>query len=313
MSHNHHHHHHHLPSNGHNDRINKAFIAGITLNLLFVLVELGAGIYYDSMALVSDAGHNFVDVLSLLLALLSLKMSKIKKREKLTYGYRKTTILASLINSVILFIATGIIIKEAIERFYHPVPVEGNAMVIVAAAGIVINSVTAYLFLKDKDKDINIKAAYLHLVADALVSLGVVISGVVIIFTGWYIIDTVISIIIVIVILMSTWSVFKDSFKLTIDGVPPGIDINKIIDCITSVEGVAEVHHVHVWALSTTENALTAHVVVSDRLDMNQVAKLKEVIKQKLQECGIHHSTLEFEIYNENCKDLKNTDHDQER
>ena len=309
----HDHHHHHLPSNGDSDSINKAFIAGITLNLLFVLVELGAGIYYDSMALVSDAGHNFVDVISLLLALLSLKMSKIRKREKLTYGYRKTTILASLINSVILFIAIGVIIKEAIERFYHPVPVEGNAIVIVATIGIVINSITAYLFLKDKDKDINVKAAYLHLVADALVSLGVVVSGLVIIFTGWYFIDTIISVIIVIVIFLSTWSLFKDSFNLTIDGVPHGIEIHKIIDCITSVEGVSEVHHVHIWALSTTENALTAHVVISDSLDMNQVAKLKDVIKQKLRECGIHHSTLEFEIYNENCKDLKNTDYDKER
>jgi len=305
MAHEHHHHHDHLHLNGYSGDINKAFIIGIALNLLFVLVETGAGIYYDSMALVSDAGHNFVDVVSLLLALLSLKMSKIKKRDKLTYGYRKTTILASLINSVILFVAIGIIIKETIERFFNPVPVEGGAIVVVAAIGLVINSVTAYLFLKDKEKDINVKAAYLHLVADALVSLGVVISGLVIMFTGWYIIDTVISIIIVIVIFMSTWSLFKDSFNLTIDGVPRGIDINKIVECITSVEGVSEVHHIHVWALSTTENALTAHIVINDNLDMDKVAQLKNKIKQKLLDCGIHHSTLEFEIYKENCKDLK--------
>ncbi len=300
-------HHENVHSHSHNiqlTNINRAFIIGIILNSLFVIIEFVSGIYYDSMALVSDAGHNLVDVISLLLALLAFRMSKIQSTNRLTYGYRKTTILASLANSVLLFIAIGFIIKETIERFISPVHVEGKAVAIVAAIGILINAFTAYLFLKDKEKDINIKGAYLHMAADALVSLGVVISGGIIFYTGWYIIDTIISVIIILVIFISTWQLFKDSINLSIDGVPKGINTSDIIKTIKELAKVEDVHHMHIWAISTTENSLTAHIVINNNVDMTQLAELKENIKHKLLHMNINHVTLEFETKDEECHDL---------
>lgn len=301
MSHQHHDHsHHHIePTN-----INRAFIIGIVLNSIFVIIEFIAGIYYDSMALVSDAGHNLVDVISLILALVAFKMATISANNKLTYGYRKTTILASLTNSVILFIAIGMIIKETIDRFVEPLIVDGKVIIIVATIGIFINAFTAYLFLKDKEKDINIKGAYLHLAIDALVSLGVVISGIIIMYTDWYIIDTIISIVIVVIIFVSTWQLFKDSINLAIDGVPKGIDVDKIKSEIRNISKVKELHHIHVWGISTTENALTAHIVIDKELNLSDLAYLKEEIKHKLEHNNISHSTLEFEIEDEHCEDL---------
>jgi len=292
------------------DNINRAFIFGIVLNSLFVIIEFGSGLYYDSIALISDAGHNLVDVISLILALMAFKMSKFHSNNKLTYGYRKTTILASLTNSVILFIAIGFIIKETIERFINPVEVQGKAIVIVAAIGIIINTLTAYLFLKDKEKDINIKGAYIHLAADALVSLGVVISGIVIIYTDWFIIDTIISIVIVVVIFLSTWHLFKDSINLAIDGVPKAIDIIAIQNETKNIDKVIDMHHLHIWGMSTTENALTAHIVIDNDLSLQELADLKEKIKHKLLHHNISHATLEFETEEEGCKDLgENEDH----
>ena len=284
--------------------INRAFLIGIILNSLFVIIEFVSGLYYDSMALVSDAGHNLVDVISLILALLAFRMSKIQSTNRLTYGYRKTTILASLANSVLLFIAIGFIIKETVERFITPVHVEGKAVVIVATIGILINAFTAYLFLKDKEEDINIKGAYLHMAADALVSLGVVISGFIILYTGWYMVDTIISIVIIIVIFVSTWQLFKDSINLAIDGVPKGINTGDILKAVKEIEKVQDVHHLHIWAISTTENSLTAHIVINKNMDMKQLAELKEKIKHKLLHMNINHVTLEFETRDEDCHDL---------
>jgi len=303
------HHHEHSASHSHSHNVqitsvNRAFIIGIVLNTLFVILEFASGLYYDSMALVSDAGHNLVDVISLVLALMAFRMSKIQSTNNLTYGYRKTTILASLANSVLLFIAIGVIIKEAIERISNPVQVEGRAVIIIAAIGIFINAITAYLFLKDKDKDINIKGAYLHMAADALVSLGVVISGFVILYTGWFIVDTIISLIIVLVIFFSTWQLFKDSINLSLDGVPKDIDIDEIIEDIKSISNVNDVHHLHVWGISTTENALTAHIVTDEDINMKELAHLKAKIKHKLEHLKIDHATLEFETKSENCHDL---------
>ncbi len=284
--------------------INRAFVIGIILNSLFVIIEFASGIYYDSMALVSDAGHNMVDVISLILALMAFKMSKIQSTGSLTYGYRKTTILASLVNSVLLFITVGIIIKESIERFINPVHIDGRSVIIVATIGIFINALTAYLFLKDKDKDINIKGAYLHMAADALVSLGVVISGIVILYTDWYILDTIISVVIVLVIFFSTWQLFKDSINLVIDGVPKEVDVDKINKKIKSIEKIIDIHHLHIWGLSTTENALTAHIVIDDNVNLKELAYIKEKIKHKLQHLNIDHATLEFETKSEKCHDL---------
>jgi len=194
--------------------INRAFIIGIVINLLFVVIEFGAGFYYNSLSLISDAGHNLSDVAALALALLAFRLAKVKANDKFTYGYRKSTILVSLINSVVLFVAIGGIIWESISRLHNSVEIQGVSISIVAAIGIVINAVSAFLFFKEKDNDLNVKGAYLHLMADAAVSLGVVISGVLISLFHIYWLDMVMSLIIVIVIFYSTWNLFKDSLSL---------------------------------------------------------------------------------------------------
>lgn len=284
-------------------KVNNAFIIGIVLNLLFVAIEFIAGWYNNSMALISDAGHNLVDVFSLVLALLAFRMARVKSTDQMTYGYSKTTILASLVNAVILFVAVGGIGWETFQRLIEPQEIQGEITIVVASIGIVINAITAFLFYRDKDHDLNIKGAYLHLMADALVSLGVVVAGVIIVFSGWYIVDTIMSFIIIIVIFLSTWSLFKDSFILSIDGVPKGIDIQEIIDKVKVLDGVIDFHHVHVWAISTTINALTAHVVVSENLQMDEVVELKNRIKKQIENMDISHITLEVETEEEHCSD----------
>lgn len=284
--HHHDHHHHEITS------LNKAFIIGISLNLAFVVAEFVSGFWYNSLGLLSDAGHNLGDVASLVLAMLAFRLAKVHPTDSYTYGYKKSTVLVSLLNAVILLVAVGIIIAESITKLLHPQPVEGDAIAWVAGIGVVINAVTAWLFMKDKDKDLNVKGAYLHMAADALVSIGVVVSGIVIAHTGWYIIDPVIGLIIAIVIIISTWGLLRDSLRLSLDGVPAGTDIGKVEEVIHTVEGVKRVHHLHIWAISTTETALTAHISIDNIDDMERI---KQEIKQELQKVGVQHATLEFE------------------
>ena len=293
-------HHHHAPKIS---NLNRAFIIGIAINLLYVFIEFGAGLYYDSLALISDAGHNLTDVASLALALLAFRLAKVKSNDKFTYGYRKSTILVSLINSVVLFITIGGILWESFSRLNNPVVVEGLPISVVAGIGIVINAVSAFLFFKDKDSDLNVKGAYLHLMADAAVSLGVVISGVLIFFFHLYWLDLVMSLVIVLVIFYSTWNLFKDSLSLTLDGVPKGIQLDDVISEIKEVEGVLDVHHLHVWAISTSQNAMTAHILIPQNTGMEQQNLIKKKIKQELEHVNIHHATLEFETEDENCVD----------
>ena len=284
--HHHDHHHHEITS------LNKAFIIGITLNLAFVVAEFAAGFWYNSLGLLSDAGHNLGDVASLVLAMLAFRLAKVHPTASYTYGYKKSTVLVSLLNAVILLVAVGIIIAESITKLLHPRPVEGDAIAWVAGIGVVINAVTAWLFMKDKDKALNVKGAYLHMAADALVSVGVVISGIVIAHTGWYIIDPVIGLVIALVIIYSTWGLLRDSLRLSLDGVPSGTDIEKVEKAMHAVEGVRRVHHLHIWAISTTETALTAHVSIDD---LSEMERIKQELKHELQHVGIHHATLEFE------------------
>jgi cobalt-zinc-cadmium efflux system protein len=284
-------------------KVNTAFIVGIILNLLFVVIEFIAGWYNNSMALISDAGHNLVDVFSLVLALVAFRMARVKSSDQMTYGYSKTTILASLVNAVFLFVAIGGIGWESYQRLIEPRVIQGEITIIVASIGIVINAVTAFLFYRDKDHDLNIKGAYLHLLADALVSLGVVVAGIVIVYTQWFIVDTIMSFIIIIVIFLSTWSLFRDSFILTIDGVPRGIDVRQIIREVKALDGVIDFHHVHVWAISTTINAITAHVVVDNKLQMEDVVTLKNQVKETIQARNVSHITLEVETEEEHCSD----------
>lgn len=294
-----HHHHTHEESG-----LTRAFIAGIAINLLYVIIELGAGVYYDSLALVSDAGHNLTDVASLALALLAFRLAKVKANDNFTYGYRKSTVLVSLINSVILFVAIGGILWESINRLQNPVVVKGLPISIVAGIGIMINAISALLFFRNKDRDLNVKGAYLHLVADAAVSLGVVVSGIIIYFFHLYWLDLAMSLVIVVVIFYSTWSLFRDSLSLTLDGVPKGIDINHVISEIKTVEGVIDVHHLHVWAMSTTQNAMTVHVIIHHDNGMEQLNNFKINIKHKLELVNIHHATIEFESEADHCTDL---------
>lgn len=300
--HDHHQHHHH--SHEMSD-LNKRFILGIILNSLFVLVEAGSGFYYNSLALLSDAGHNLSDVASLLLALLAFRLAKIQPDTKYTYGYRKTTILVSLLNAIVLLLAMGGIIWESIQRFQTQAPTNGNPIAFVAAVGILINALTAWLFLKDKERDLNVKGAYLHMLSDALVSLGVLVAGVIIAFTNWYWVDGVISIIIAIVVLFSTFDLLKKSFHLSIDAVPDGIHITDIKKELETVPGVLEVHHIHIWAISTTLNAFTAHVKLKTNVEWKDVMRIKKNIRQSLLHQNILHSTIEFETEEEKCEEIE--------
>ena len=282
--------------------LNRAFIIGITINLLYVVIEFVAGLYLDSLALITDAGHNLTDVASLALAMLAFRLAKVKSNEKFTYGYRKSTILVSLINSVVLFVAIGGILWESISRLHNPVEVQGAPIAMVAGIGILINAISAVLFFKEKESDLNIKGAYLHLMADAAVSLGVVVSGLLILFFQLYWLDLVVSFAIVAVIFHSTWNLFKDSLTLTLDGVPRGIKLDEVVAEIKQVEGVIDVHHLHVWAISSSQNAMTAHIIVTCDTDMETQNRIKNKIKQELEHVNIQHSTLEFETENDNCQ-----------
>lgn len=283
--------------------INRAFVFGIIINALYVIIEFAAGFYYNSLSLISDAGHNLSDVAALALALLAFKLLKVKANDKFTYGYRKSTILVSLTNSIVLFVAIGGILRESISRISNPVEIHGQSISIVAGIGIVINVLSALMFFKDKESDLNIKGAYLHLMADAAVSLGVVISGVLISIFHLYWLDMVTSLAIVAVIFYSTWQLFKDSLSLTLDGVPKGIDLQEVISEIKEAEGVIDVHHLHLWAISTSQNAITAHVVIQPDLTMEQQNVIKAKIKHELEHVNVQHATLELETEKDCCGD----------
>ncbi len=293
-----HHHHHAVPSTA-----GKAFVAGIVLNAIYVIAQLGAGLYTNSVALITDAVHNLGDVAMLIISFAALKLAKVKPSGNYTYGYKKTTILAAFINAVILLIAIGTLGYESVTRLGHPEPIKGATVAWVAALGIVINAVSAFFFFKDKERELNAKSAYLHLLSDALVSLGVVIAGIVVSYTGWYWLDPVVSIIILLVIVFSTWSLLSDSLRLSLDGVPKDVNIEDIEGVIKDVTGVAHLHHTHIWAMSTTENALTTHVILDEQLSFDEKMKVVHEIKHSLQHHNIQHSTIEIESLEMPCED----------
>src|SRR6201992_2821450 len=223
--HGHHHHHDHTPKL---DHLNSAFIIGIVLNSAFVVLEVIAGLWSHSLSLLTDAGHNLSDVAGLALALLAFKLTKVSSSDKYTYGYKRSTIIVSFFNAVVLFVAVGFIGYQAIIRFMHPEKIAGGTMAWVALIGIGVNAFTAWLFVKDKDTDLNVKGAYLHMAVDAIVSFGVVVSGLIIYFTKLYWIDSAVSLIVAIVILRGTWSLLSDSLRLEMDGVPKEMDVEKV-------------------------------------------------------------------------------------
>ena len=295
-----HHHHHHAPKI---TSLNKAFIIGIILNFSYVIFQIVVGFRINSLSLLSDAAHNFADVVALGLSLLAFKLASVKATEKYTFGYKKASILVALFNALLLLISVGAIGYEAILRFFNPEPQQGLTIAIVSGVGILINGISAFQFFRDKDSDLNVKSAFSHLAADAVVSLGLVVGGILIHFTGWIWIDPVLSLIVALVIIWGTWSLMKDTLRLSMDGVPNDIDLEKVRQEILESPEVASVHHIHVWAMSTTENALTAHIVLKQVIDFQNITKLKQHIKHHLEHVNIHHATLEFEVIDDGCKE----------
>lgn len=296
-NHNHHHHHAHVHEV---KSLNGIFILSIALNAAFVIVEAAVGFLENSLSLLSDAGHNLGDVFSLLLVLAAFKLGAVHPSKRFTYGLKKSTVLISLLNAIILLVAVGAIILESIHKFREPAQVDGIAVSWTAFVGIIINGATAMLLMRGQKGDINVRGAFLHMAADTLVSVGVVISGVAITLTGCNTIDPIVSLVIAAVILVSTWKLLSESLRLSLDGTPEGIDPEHVIAKMEGCAHVVNVHHLHIWAMSTTANALTAHVVIDDLGAMEQA---KAGIKAALMAEGIAHSTLEMETADCHCAD----------
>ncbi|MBM7694112.1 cobalt-zinc-cadmium efflux system protein [Peribacillus deserti] len=289
MGHSHNHHgHHHAPAN-----YGFAFGFGIILNSIFIVVEVIYGILGDSLALLADAGHNLSDVLGLIIAWIAVWLGKKAPSDKRTYGLKKSSIMAALFNAIFLLVAIGAIAWEAIGRFSSPAPVQGGTVIIVALIGIVINGTTALLFMSGRKKDLNIRGAFMHMAADALVSLGVVAAGVIIIWTEWQWLDPVVSLAIAAVILIGTWSLLRESVNLSLDAVPEGIDLKKVKAYLVNLPGVVDVHDLHIWPMSTTEAVLTVHLVRTETSDND--ALIARAVRELHDSYGIEHATIQIE------------------
>lgn len=285
-------HHHHDPRN-----YSRAFLAGVLLNVAFIVVEVVYGFISGSLALLTDAGHNLSDVLGLLLAWGAATLARKKPSLRRTYGFSRATIIASLFSGLLLMGAVGAIAWEATSRFVAPPAPSGATIMVVAAIGVVINTVTALFFLRGRHTDLNIRGAFLHMAADAAVSLGVVVSGLLIWRYGLNWIDPLTSLIIAAVIFVSTWSLLRDSLNLAVDAVPPDVDPSAVRDFLMSQDGVTDVHDLHIWALSTTDTALTAHLVMDARPEDD--AFLNAVSRELVNRFNIHHPTIQIEARGE--------------
>lgn len=278
------------------DDTGRAFAISVALNVTFVVVEVVAGIVASSVALLSDAAHNFGDVLGLLLAWGALRLARRKPSRLRTYGFRRTTILASLANAIMLLVTVGAVSWEAVGRFAHPAAPQGLTMLSVAGIGVVINTGSALMFARKRKADANVRGAFLHLATDAAVSLGVVFAGLVIVVTGWRWIDAAVSLVISAIILGTTWTLLRDATNLALDAVPHGIDPDAVRDYLAALPGVLEVHDLHIWAVSTTETALTAHLVMQG--ESCHPAFLRDVARALKSDHRIDHSTLQVEAPN---------------
>uniref|UniRef100_UPI0039A47712 cation diffusion facilitator family transporter n=1 Tax=Ornithobacterium rhinotracheale TaxID=28251 RepID=UPI0039A47712 len=292
MEHHHHHHHHHEfdPK-----QVNRAFIIGIVLNLAYLLLEFGFGFYLNSTSLISDAIHNLADVSTLFLSLIGFKLLAKKSVKNYTYGYRKSSILIALFNAILLLISMGAVILEAVQRFSHPTPLPGKTIAIIAGIGVVINAFTGWLFMKDQHKDINIKGAYLHLMSDALVSVAVLLGGLLMLSFGWFWVDPVLSIGIALVVIYGTWHLLRDSLRMSLDGVPPNVSLEKVEDALNGFVEVSRVEHIHIWAISSVENAMTAHIYLNQALSCECERDLKDDMRHAMLHLHIHHCTFEIE------------------
>lgn len=287
-----HHHHHHHPAS---DKVayNRIFAIGVGLNLAYVVIEAGAGLAIDSLALLADAGHNLSDVLSLLLAWAAVWLAASAPTRQRSYGFRRATILASFFSALLLLVTMGAIAWEALERIKSPTAVNGNVMMAVAAVGVMINTGTALLFLRDRKRDLNIRGAFLHMAADAAISMGVVVAGGLILLTGWLWLDPAISLLVVWVILMATWSLLKESVGLLLDMVPANVDAAEIEAWLRQKPGVEDLHDLHIWSVSTTDVVLTVHLVMPQVGNNDQF--LQELREQLFTHFDIGHTTVQIE------------------
>ncbi|UAJ10829.1 cation diffusion facilitator family transporter [Glacieibacterium megasporae] len=297
--HDHHGHDHHGHSHAPPKDFSTAFIIGIVLNLGFVAVEAAYGFLANSVALLADAGHNLSDVAGLAAAWGATALAKRAASERFTYGMRSSSILAALFNAVLLLVAVGAIALEAIRRLGDPQPVGGVTVMAVAAAGIAVNGVTAWLFARGRKGDINVRAAFAHMLSDALVSAGVVVAGFVILETGWTWLDPIVSLVIAAAIIWGTWGLLRDSMTLALQGVPPGVELDAVRSRLAALPGVAQTHHVHIWPVSTTETALTAHLLCPAGHPGD--AFLCEAAHMLEHDFGIGHATFQIELVAGSC------------
>lgn len=299
-----HHDHGHSHGHGHShahhfDTHNRAFALAVFLNVAFVAIEAIYGVLSNSLALLADAGHNLSDVLGLLMAWAASWLASQKATDRNTYGLKKTTILAALFNALFLIAAVGGIAWEAIRRFTEPASVAGMTVIVVAGIGVLINGITMMLFMKGQEGDLNIRGAFLHMAADTAVSVGVVIAGLVIMATGMNWIDPVVSLVIAAVIFIGTWQLLKDSVNLAVGAVPRDIDPQAVQQRLAELPGVDSVHHLHIWALSTTENALTVHLVKPDPADDDQI--IEDATEMLAHDFNIRHATIQWERTPQDC------------
>jgi len=290
-----HHDHSHAPAD-----FGRAFLIGIVLNGGFIVLEVIFGLLSDSLALLADAGHNLSDVLGLVLAWIANELAKKNATARRTYGWKRATVLAALFNALLLLVGVGAIIWEAIQRFGQPAHVAGGTVIWVAALGIAVNGMTALLFMAGRKNDLNVRGAFLHMAADAGVSAGVMLSGAAILFTGWVWLDPIVSLAVAFLILVSTWELFKDSLNFSLDAVPENVDPEAVQAYFAALPEVSAVHHIHIWPLSTTEVALTAHLVKREPgLDDALLDRIREDLEHRF---GIGHPTIQFEARAEGCE-----------
>jgi cobalt-zinc-cadmium efflux system protein len=291
--HSHHHHHHNSCDHTHVESFGKQFFIGVLLNSIFVIVELYYGFASKSLALVSDAWHNLGDVLGLLLAWGAIFLAKVKPNQKYTYGLQSSTIFAAILNSTIILLAVGGILVEAFTKILHPEHISSKTMIIVAGVGIIINSVTAFLFLKGAENDLNLKAVFYHMATDALISLGVVVSGIVIYYTNLSWVDSLTGILIGVIIIFGSVKVLIDAINLALHAVPKNIDINEVRSFLLSKDKVDEIHDLHIWAMSTNENSISVHLLMKKGHPGDDY--LNEIASELEEKFRIGHATIQVE------------------
>ena len=289
----------HNHSHSSNMNLGNAFKIGISINIVFIIIEASYGFLSNSMALVADAGHNLSDVLALVFSWVAVILSQRKPTLKFTYGFRRSTILIALLNTVLLLAAVVFIVWETIERMGKPLEINSNSVITIAAIGIAVNGFTAWLFVKGKKHDLNIRSAFVHFIADALVSLGVVVAGIIMAFTGIVWIDSIVSFAIIAVILYSSYHLLIDSVTLALDAVPENVNIEAVRIYLQSLPEVSDIHDLHIWALSTTDAALTVHLATNTQTDVTFITNIQHQLHEQF---DIEHATIQVEFGDTACE-----------